>query len=136
MQPAGSTVPPTLPATFGEMLKYVRRRARLTQRELAIAVGYSEAHLCRLEQNQRLPDLTTLLALFVPTLDLDDAPELTARLLDLAAAARDARSAEREDAAQRPGDERPKNSALVPLFTCSVCSAISSPSRATRPDEP
>jgi tetratricopeptide (TPR) repeat protein len=30
-------------ATFGDLLKYLRRRARLTQRELSIAVGYSEA---------------------------------------------------------------------------------------------
>jgi ATP/maltotriose-dependent transcriptional regulator MalT len=74
------------------MLKYVRRRARLTQRDLAIAVGYSEAHLCRLEQNQRLPDPTTLLALFVPALQLEDEPALATHLLELAAAARDERA--------------------------------------------
>src|SRR5256885_14777822 len=74
--------------TFGELLRYLRRRARLQQRDLAIAVGYSEGQICRLEQNQRLPDLSTLAARFVPALDLEDAPELAARLLDLAAAAR------------------------------------------------
>jgi hypothetical protein len=29
-------------STFGELLKYLRRQARITQRELAIAVGYSD----------------------------------------------------------------------------------------------
>ena len=28
--------------TFGELLRFLRKRAQLTQRELAIAVGYSE----------------------------------------------------------------------------------------------
>lgn len=74
-------------SSFGAMLKYFRRRARLTQRDLALAVGYSVAHLCRLEQNQRLPDLTTLLALFVPALELDE-PVWIAQFLELAAAAR------------------------------------------------
>jgi predicted ATPase len=75
-------------ATFGELLRYLRRRARLQQRDLAIAVGYSEGQICRLEQNQRLPDLPTLAARFVPALALEDQPELAARLLELAATAR------------------------------------------------
>jgi hypothetical protein len=29
--------------TFGELLRYIRRRAGLTQTQLSIAVGYSEA---------------------------------------------------------------------------------------------
>ncbi len=74
--------------TFGELLRYLRRRARLQQRDLAIAVGYSEGQICRLEQNQRLPDLPTLAARFVPALELENEPELAARLLDLAATAR------------------------------------------------
>jgi ATP/maltotriose-dependent transcriptional regulator MalT/DNA-binding XRE family transcriptional regulator len=78
----------TTAATFGELLKYLRRRARLTQRELAQAVGYTEAHVCRLEKNQRPPDLASLAALFGPALDLDDEPETMARLLQLATAAR------------------------------------------------
>ncbi len=32
-------------ATFGDLLKYLRRRERLTQLELSIAVGYSEAQI-------------------------------------------------------------------------------------------
>jgi transcriptional regulator with XRE-family HTH domain len=71
--------------TFGDLLKYLRRRARFTQRELSIAVGYSEAHISRLEQNQRPPDLATLAALFVPALQLED---VVVRLMELGATAR------------------------------------------------
>lgn len=74
--------------TFGDLLKYLRRRARLTQREVAIAVGYSEAQISRLEQNQRPPDLATLTALFIPALFVEDEPEIVARLMELAAQAR------------------------------------------------
>jgi hypothetical protein len=42
--------------TFGDLLRFLRRRAGLTQRELSIAVGYSEAQISRLEQNERVPD--------------------------------------------------------------------------------
>src|SRR5690242_10615473 len=74
--------------TFGKLLRYLRKRAQLTQRELAIAVGYSEAHVSRLERDERLPDLPTLAALFVPALGLEEEPGTVARLLELAAAAR------------------------------------------------
>src|SRR5262249_34964578 len=80
-------------ANFGELLRYLRRRAQLTQRDLAIAVGYSDTQISRLEQNQRLPDPATLAALFVPALGLEHAPEWVAPLLGLAAAARRAHSA-------------------------------------------
>jgi len=78
--------------TFGDLLKYLRRRAGMTQRELSIAVGYSDAQISRLEQNERLPDLATLTARFIPALYAEDQPEVAARLLELAAAVR------REDA--------------------------------------
>jgi WD40 repeat protein/transcriptional regulator with XRE-family HTH domain len=78
--------------TFGDLLKYLRRRAGLTQRELSIAVGYSDAQISRLEQNERLPDLATLTARFLPALYAEDQPEVAMRLLELAAAVR------REDA--------------------------------------
>ncbi len=87
MQQQPST-PPVSFASFGEMLRYLRRRARMQQRDLSIAVGYSESQICRLEQNRRLPDLATLAALFVPALGLEREPELAAQLLALAAAAR------------------------------------------------
>ena len=75
-------------STFGDMLKYLRRRERQTQLELSITVGYSEAQISRLEKNQRLPDLTALKALFIPALHLEDEPQLTARFLELAQSAR------------------------------------------------
>jgi WD40 repeat protein/transcriptional regulator with XRE-family HTH domain/energy-coupling factor transporter ATP-binding protein EcfA2 len=74
--------------TFGDLLKYLRRRERLTQLELSIMVGYSEAQMTRLEKNQRRPDITALKALFIPALHIEDQPELIARLLTLAQSAR------------------------------------------------
>src|SRR3712207_237734 len=78
--------------SFGPFLRYLRRRAQITQRELAIAVGYSESHIARLEQDQRRPNHSIILALFVPALGLEDEPELVARLLELATAAQEAPS--------------------------------------------
>jgi predicted ATPase/DNA-binding XRE family transcriptional regulator len=75
--------------TFGDLLKFLRHRARLTQRELSIAVNYSEAQISRLERNRRPPNLATLTSLFVPALYLEDEPEMILRLLELAAHARD-----------------------------------------------
>ncbi len=59
-------------ATFGECLRHLRRRARLTQRELAVQVGYSPEHISRLESNARRADPATVRALFVPALELAD----------------------------------------------------------------
>lgn len=73
--------------TFGELLRYLRRRAGLTQTELSIAVGYGDAQISRLEQNQRLPNLATVQARFLPVLMLKNEPLATQRLLDLAAQA-------------------------------------------------
>ena len=74
-------------STFGDLLKYLRRRQRLTQLEFSIQVGYSESQITRLEKNQRLPDLTTIKALFIPALHLENDPELVARMLALAESA-------------------------------------------------
>ncbi len=83
--PASSIVSdPLALSTFGELLRYVRRRARLTQRDLGIAVGYSESHINRFEKNKHLPDVATVAALFVPALDLVHEPPLAARLIELA----------------------------------------------------
>ncbi len=78
--------------TFGDLLRFLRRRAGITQVELSIAVGYSDPQISRLEQNLRLPDIPTLEARFVPALGIKDEPEVIARLLDLAA------NVKREDA--------------------------------------
>jgi len=78
--------------TFGDLLRFLRRRVGITQLELSIAVGYSDAQISRLEQNLRPPDIPTIEARFVSALDLEDEPKAVARLLDLAAHVR------REDA--------------------------------------
>ena len=81
--------------SFGTLLVYLRRRARLRQRDLAVAVGYSEAHIGRLENDQRLPDVATVMAQFVPALDLEGEPELADRLIRLAREAREDENATR-----------------------------------------
>src|SRR5574341_1645598 len=78
--------------TFGDLLRFLRRRVGITQLELSIAVGYSDAQISRLEQNLRLPDIPTIEARFVSALGLENEPKAVARLLDLAANVR------REDA--------------------------------------
>src|SRR5688572_995748 len=80
--------PPPLFNTFGDLLKYLRRRAQLTQRELGIAVGYSEAHISRIEKNQRAIDSATIAALFLPALALSSDSELARRLFELASRVR------------------------------------------------
>lgn len=74
--------------SFGDLLRYLRRREELTQRELAIQVGYSDTQVSRMEQNQRVPDKATLKALFVPALHIQHEPEWADRLLELAGRAR------------------------------------------------
>src|SRR5262245_35202323 len=78
--------------TFGDLLRFLRRRVGVTQLELSIAVGYSDAQISRLEQNLRPPDIPTVEARFVSVLGLEGEPKAVARLLDLAANVR------REDA--------------------------------------
>jgi len=70
--------------SFGELLRYLRERVELSQKELALQVGYHYSYMSRIEKNQRTPDLKTLAARFIPALALDGEPQWTARLLELA----------------------------------------------------
>ena len=72
--------------TFGDLLRFLRRRVSLTQMELATVVGYSHTQISRLEQNLRLPDIPIIQANFVfPALGLEEEPKaVIARFLDLA----------------------------------------------------
>jgi predicted ATPase len=88
MPPQPATISPALFTSFGALLRFLRLRGDMNQRDLAIAVGYSEAQISRLEQNLRLPDPDVLRARFLPALDLAGEPELADRLLELAHAAR------------------------------------------------
>jgi predicted ATPase len=85
--PAPSVSPDKF-STFGDLLKYLRKREEFTQRELAIRVGYSDTQISRLEQSQRVPDAATLKALFVPALHLEHESQWVERLLELATQAR------------------------------------------------
>lgn len=78
-------ISPSTFQTFGELLKYLRERARLSQRELARQVGYHYSYMSRLESNVRLPDEITLRTRFVPALGIEDEPAFVQRLLELAA---------------------------------------------------
>jgi predicted ATPase/DNA-binding XRE family transcriptional regulator len=75
-------------STLGDLLKYLRKREDLTQRELAIQVGYSDSEISRIEKNHSIPDAATLTALFVPALHLEQEPQWVERLLELAKQAR------------------------------------------------
>ena len=74
----------TLPDTFGASLRFLRKRAQLTQDELGRAVGYSREQIARLENGSRLPDLAVVAALFVPALLPDRDRALTEQFLALA----------------------------------------------------
>jgi predicted ATPase/transcriptional regulator with XRE-family HTH domain len=100
--------------TFGDLLKHLRRRARLTQKELGIAVGYSEAHVARLESGQRIPDLATVQAVLVQALDLNNEPALAAELVRLAKLAR-ADQSELEPATTPDSSNRCPNNLPVQL---------------------
>lgn len=73
---------------FGAFLRQLRRRARLSQTDFAAQVHLSSAQISRLESGDRLPDPAAVTALFVPALQLEDAPHLARRLVTLAAEAR------------------------------------------------
>src|SRR5512138_825983 len=99
---------------FGELLRYLRERAELSQRELALQVGYHYSYMSRIEKNERLPDSATLMARFVPALGLEDEPRWTERLLKLAA------SEEKTLAPRKSGlgsaSHAPKTDSALPTF--------------------
>jgi TolB-like protein/Tfp pilus assembly protein PilF/DNA-binding XRE family transcriptional regulator len=100
--------------TFGELLRYLRRRAGLTQTELSIAVGYSDAQISRLEQNARLPNLATIQARFLPVLRLKNASAAQERLMQLAQQAQQQRVD--ADVGSEPRSGRPTPSIAVLPF--------------------
>lgn len=73
--------------SFGGYLRFLRRRARLTQTELSIAVGYSPGQISMLESGQRQPNVSTVMALFIAALGLQNDAQAAKRLLELANAA-------------------------------------------------
>ncbi len=75
---------PLLPGTFGDALRFLRKRAQLTQDELGRSVGYSREQIARLENGSRLPDLAVVAALFIPALFLEREAPLVEQFLNLA----------------------------------------------------
>ncbi len=81
----------TLPDSFGSALRFLRKRAHLTQDELGRAVGYSREQIARLENGSRLPDLAVVAALFIPALHLDRDARLIEQFMTLAGQTRQGR---------------------------------------------
>ncbi len=100
--------------TFGELLRYLRERAELSQRELALQVGYHYSYMSRIEKNERMPDSATLMARFVPALGLEDEPQWTERLLRLAASEEKTMSPRR--AGQASASYSPVVASTLPTF--------------------
>jgi len=94
-----SIVEPSEFQTFGELLRYLRERAKLTQRGLAQQVGYHYSYLSRLEKNERAPDETVLRARFIPALKLQNESLWVKRITELA---RETRPAEQPPAVPVP----------------------------------
>src|SRR5688572_27641806 len=70
--------------TFGELIRYLRERAHLSQRELAAIVDYHYSYISRLEKNQYVLTRVVLMARFVPALNIQNEPQWTQRLIELA----------------------------------------------------
>ncbi len=83
----GTTLSPSA-ADFGHLLRQLRRRAGMTQGDLAAAVAYSVSFISSLETGSRLPDATIVAERFVPALALQDEPALAARLVTAAVSTR------------------------------------------------
>jgi predicted ATPase/DNA-binding XRE family transcriptional regulator len=73
--------------TFGDFLKRLRKRAGMTQDDLAAATGYSASLISALEHNRRLPDVEAVSHTYLPALHLRDEPLLATQLVELAAKA-------------------------------------------------
>ena len=99
---------------FGELLRFLRERAELSQRELALQVGYHYSYMSRIEKNERLPDSATLMARFIPALGLDDDPQWTERLLKLAASEEKTMSPRR--GGQSSASHQPVAASALPTF--------------------
>ena len=74
--------------SFGTLLRQLRRRAGMTQGELAALVGFSLSQISHLERGERLPDLAMVSEQLAPALGLAGEPRLLQRLVELAALAR------------------------------------------------
>ena len=84
MQKRGTPVDPESFQNLGELVKFLRQRAHLTQRDLAARVDYHYSYISRVEKNQQVPATATLMGRFIPALDIQGEPEWMERLVELA----------------------------------------------------
>ena len=89
--------------SFGPLLKRLRKRAGMTQRDLAAALNYSDSLISSLENAQRQPELHAVITRFIPALGLHDDPVAARLLIECASAAR--------------GDAAPDTLTLYPVAT-------------------
>jgi predicted ATPase/transcriptional regulator with XRE-family HTH domain len=80
--------PAAAATTFGDLLRRLRKRAGMSQNDLAAATGYSSSLIGALEHNRRLPDVDAVVQTYLPALGLQNEPLLAAQLVELAAQAR------------------------------------------------
>jgi predicted ATPase/DNA-binding XRE family transcriptional regulator len=93
----------TNPTTFGQLLRHLRKRAGMTQSDLAAAAGYSVSLISALEKNRRTPNLQMAAERFAPHFaNPGDAP-LVARLLQLAVGEADHSATSVPGASSPPG---------------------------------
>ncbi len=116
MAPEKTGISPESFTTFGELLRFLRVRNGLSQREFAAQVGYHYSHVNRFEKNIRTPpDRATLLASFAPILKIENEPGWLARLLDLASL---------RDIAVQPRLEKTDSEENIHLWPFSLTSII------------
>lgn len=84
MQDEFSVITPASFETLGALLRYLRERVKLSQRQLAAQVNYHYSYISRIENNSHIPDIPTLTARFIPALELEDKPEWVRRIVELA----------------------------------------------------
>jgi predicted ATPase/transcriptional regulator with XRE-family HTH domain len=89
--------------TFGEVLRHLRKRAGLTQGDLAAAAGCSVSYISALETGQRRPDAGMVRTQLAPALAAAGDARLLDRLQELAAAASAAIDPAQTPAAQDAG---------------------------------
>ena len=75
------------PTTFGQLLRHLRKRAGMTQGDLAAAAGYGISQISALEKDLRRPDPQIVATRIVTALAAACEPRTLDRLLELAVAA-------------------------------------------------
>ena len=84
MEKKSTGVSPQSFSSFGRLLRYLRERAHLSQRDLAAAAGYHHSYISYMERDVRIPGAEIIKARFVPALQIELQDKWINRLLQLA----------------------------------------------------